>query len=178
MADEGSSQALARVTGDLDAPRGPDVTYSVEVPGSWLAAGATITVELPRVLACAACAGGGCDACERAGALRLRSAAESPESVQVTLPSREYAPGASLCVRVPGQGAGSRVQGLGRGHLLLTVAGADAPGPGVALVESQASAGPDARVLEERRRLMFQSGALALGLIALFFGLLRLSGWL
>ena len=75
--------ALARVTQDLDEPRGPDVACSIEVPQSWFLQGATLQIQLPRLLSCARCDGGGCDACARSGAYRLPD--ERP-LLAVTLP--------------------------------------------------------------------------------------------
>ena len=54
----------------LDAGAGPRARLRVEVPAAWLAEGADLAVTTPARLACARCDGGGCDACERSGALR------------------------------------------------------------------------------------------------------------
>jgi len=77
--------ALARVTQDLDEPRGPDVACSIEVPEAWFLVGATLQIALPRLLSCARCDGGGCDACERRGAFEQQAAGIASE-VAVVLP--------------------------------------------------------------------------------------------
>src|SRR5688500_4767935 len=82
-------QVLGRVTGGgTNTPRGPDVSHRIRVPGAWLGEGVLIEVELPRHLRCAACDGGGCDTCERSGALTVRGRGEPAEIVEVRLPQR------------------------------------------------------------------------------------------
>ena len=128
------SSKIARVTGDLDQARGADVQHRIRVPDAWLAEGATVEFELPRNLTCAACEGGGCDACDRAGAISVRERSELGEIVRVVLPctdddgplSSHSEPPSSgkrgLIVRIPDQGglppSGSD---LPRGHLMLLV---------------------------------------------------------
>lgn len=117
---------LARVTGNVDVPRGPDVTHKVRVKPEWLATGATIEFELPRNLACAACKGGGCDKCDRAGAITLRDRSEPAELVTVTLPHHTSdmettASGRSIVVRIPERGGLPDSPKLPRGLLLLNV---------------------------------------------------------
>lgn len=76
--------------------------YELRLPGEWLDQGASIEFELPRHLTCAACGGGGCDACGRSGALTVRSKDEPPEIVPVTLPQRQSHQGQSgLVLRIP-----------------------------------------------------------------------------
>jgi hypothetical protein len=131
---------LARVTGDIDEPRGPDVLYSVEVPLEWLEEGATISMNLPRLLPCARCQGGGCDVCGRKGA--FDSSIEGP--VIVSLP-RQAAPAPSaLRLRLPGYGARGDAA-LPLGHLILTVVPRDAafgwaPAAGVTKLETKVTA--------------------------------------
>ncbi len=122
---------LARVTNDLDEPRGPDVLHAVEVPMEWLEEGANIEVMLPRLLTCARCEGGGCDACGRKGAFEQAGGAQ-PVVVSLPLVSlqkqkeRGSAPTA-LRLRLPGYGApGPAESELPPGHLLLTVVPRDA----------------------------------------------------
>jgi hypothetical protein len=122
-----SAKVLARVVASKDRPRGPDTQLTVTVPEAWITEHATIEVDLPRNLACAICGGGGCDACDRAGAISLRGRADPAESVEVTLPhadaleSKSGAPRA-ITVRIPERGgmakAGSE---LPRGNLMLTI---------------------------------------------------------
>ncbi|MEP7049817.1 MAG: hypothetical protein ABJB12_05665 [Pseudomonadota bacterium] len=134
------SEVLARVTArTLDAPRGPDVLHRIRVPSAWLESGECVEFELPRNLSCAACAGGGCDLCERSGAITLRRRDELPELLQVTLPARalegEGAP-RSVVIRIPEQGGLPPAQGesLPRGLLLLRVEAAEMADPGVTLI--------------------------------------------
>ncbi|HWZ88732.1 MAG TPA: hypothetical protein VNW92_07775 [Polyangiaceae bacterium] len=122
----------------MDVPRGPDVVHRIRVPRAWLEAGEVVEFELPRNLSCAACNGGGCDVCERAGAVALRGRNELPELLSVTLPTRKTAaPGDArgVVIRIPEQG-GLPAEGLAlpRGLLLLRVELAEAPDPGVSLV--------------------------------------------
>jgi hypothetical protein len=121
-----SSQVLGRITTSMERPRGPDVQMSVAVPEEWVASGATLEIELPRNLACAACGGGGCDACERSGAVSLRGRKDPVETVEVTLPVIQGEPSSSrarlVVVRIPDRG-GLPPLGLElpRGNLLLSV---------------------------------------------------------
>jgi hypothetical protein len=138
-----SAKVLGRIT-VADRPRGPDVELRIAVPGPWLESGATLEVELPRNLACAACKGGGCDACERSGAVSVRGRQDPIELVEVTFPAQspESQPASGpasarlLVVRVPDRGGlppkGSE---LPRGHLFLAIAAAPEPSAGVARLE-------------------------------------------
>jgi len=119
---------LGKITASMDRPRGPDATLQLTVPAGWIVEGATIEIELPRNLACATCEGGGCDVCERSGAVSLRGRKEPPEIVEVTLPRGESAE-ARVIVRIPCRG-GLPGEGtdLPRGNLLLSIeAGPEAP---------------------------------------------------
>lgn len=115
-------KVLARVTEDLEQPRGPDVMHSVQAPAEWFASGASIEVRLPRLLSCARCEGGGCDACGRRGAFEQVEAG-IPELVEVTLPVPiSGAPLSAVRLRLPGRGARDRSESaLPNGHLLLTL---------------------------------------------------------
>jgi hypothetical protein len=122
----------------MDIPRGPDVVHRIRVPRAWLEAGEIVELELPRNLACAACDGGGCDLCERAGAVALRGRNELPELLSVTLPTRKANDTGGVLgvvIRIPEQG-GLPAQGLSlpRGLLLLRVEPAEVADPGVVLV--------------------------------------------
>jgi hypothetical protein len=135
------SEVLARVTTrTLDVPRGPDVVHRIRVPRAWLESGELIEFELPRNLSCAACDGGGCDLCERSGAITLRGRQELPEILQVTLPARkaeENGEARGVVIRIPEQGGLPPEHGevLPRGLLLLRVEFADVADPGVSRVE-------------------------------------------
>jgi hypothetical protein len=140
---------LARVTGNLDVPRGPDVTHKVRVKPEWLDVGATIEFELPRNLACASCKGGGCDKCDRAGAITLRDRSEPAELVTVTLPRQTTdmettASGRSIVVRIPERGGLPDSPKLPRGLLLLNVTPADIAD--VSIVEAPAPTPPPGSV--------------------------------
>jgi hypothetical protein len=112
--------ALARVTQDLDEPRGPDVACSIEVPVGWFEVGATLQISLPRLLSCARCDGGGCDACERRGAFEQQAAGIAAE-VAVVLPTQAAEACAPVRLRLPALGARAASSELPSGHLLLTV---------------------------------------------------------
>lgn len=120
--------ALARVTQDLEEPRGPDVACSIEVPQDWFLVGATLQISLPRLLSCARCDGGGCDACERRGAFEQQSAGIASE-VAVVLPTQSAERYAPVRLRLPALGARAAEPELPSGHLLLTVV-PRAPEPG------------------------------------------------
>ncbi len=133
------AQVLGRVTGrGLDGPRGPDVSHRIKVPRAWLDQGSLIEVELPRHLRCVACDGGGCDACERSGAITVRGRADPAEIIEVTLPGRgtdSQVQSRPFMIRIPEQGGLPPVgTDVPRGNLLLGVVAADAPDVGVTLI--------------------------------------------
>ncbi len=174
------SEVLARVTTrTLDVPRGPDVLHRIRVPRAWLASGEVIELELPRNLSCAACDGGGCDLCERSGAITLRGREELPEILSVTLPARQpEADGGTrgVVLRIPEQGGLPPVENefLPRGLLLLRVEPAEVADAGVSRIV------PPAPVLSLRAALSLriprpnpnQARVLAFVIaVALFLGL-------
>ena len=116
---------LARVTNDLDEPRGPDVLHTVEVPAEWLGEGASVEIKVPRFLSCARCEGGGCDLCGRKGAFEAAAAASS--EVVITLPRPAGAAPSAVRLRLPAAGARDTADpSLPPGHLLLTIIPRDA----------------------------------------------------
>jgi hypothetical protein len=124
----------------------------VKVRREWLTAGEVVELELPRNLACAACAGGGCDACGRSGAITLRQRDEPAEVVEVTLPARsgEHLPESrGVTLRIPELGGlpepGSE---LPRGVLLLTVVPSLEPDPNIKLLRGVPSKRPPAIIVE------------------------------
>lgn len=124
-------QALGRVLRDEDweGPRGPDGALRVCVPPAWLAESAWIELDLPRMLACAECSGGGCDRCGRSGAVATRGRKELPELVELRLPASER----GATVRLPKRG-GLPEEGdlsLPRGMLLLTIVPGELASEGV-----------------------------------------------
>jgi hypothetical protein len=132
------SEVLAKVISRaFDAPRGPDVVHRIRVPEAWFESGAVVEFEVPRNLSCAACAGGGCDSCERSGAISLRARQELPEILSVTLPTRKAPEGArAVVIRIPEHGGlpPEHDDGLPRGLLLLRVEIAEVADPGVSRV--------------------------------------------
>jgi hypothetical protein len=146
-------EVLARVTSRAAVgPRGPDVLHRVKVRREWLVTGEVIELELPRNLACAACGGGGCDACGRSGAITLRKREEPAEMVEVTLPARpdDDAPDSrGITLRIPEQGGlPERGSDLPRGLLLLTVVPSAEPDPRIKLLRGVPSKRPPASVVD------------------------------
>jgi hypothetical protein len=155
-----------------------------------------IELELPRNLACAACGGGGCDACGRSGAITLRERDELAEVVEVTLPARpradaedaEDAEPQGLTLRIPEQGGlPERGSDLPRGMLLLTLVPGDEPDARVKLLRGVASKRPasvvdgeGASLVEDapkpRASLLIVVAVVAVALWILLLIWLRLSG--
>lgn len=129
------TQALGRVLqkDELDGPRGPDGRHRVTVPRAWLVEARWIELELPRMLECARCDGGGCDGCERSGAVTTRGRKELPELVELKLPAAAQA----VTVRLPRRGGlpPDATPALARGSLLLVVAPGDRASDGVRELE-------------------------------------------
>ena len=63
---------------------GPHGRLTVDVPEAWLAAGTVLELVVPARLTCARCEGGGCDACGRSGAIRLRGS-DDERHLHITL---------------------------------------------------------------------------------------------
>jgi hypothetical protein len=173
-------EVLARLTTQpLDAPRGPDVAHRIRVPQAWLESGALIEFELPRTLACAACDGGGCDLCQRAGAVTLRGREELPELLQVTLPARLPEPNAgarSVVIRIPERGGlpAEHEPLLPRGLLLLRVDLAESADPGLTRILAKPE--PARRVWLSRRPLSPSTKqALIFALVLVLAALARLA---
>lgn len=123
MSSESPKQRLASVLEALDPNRGPDVHVKTSVPQAWLVGRASIRVVLPRLAACAACNGGGCERCLAKGALPLRGIGDPPIEVEVHLhPTQD---GQALLLRLPELGPESTVEGP-RGCVLLEVSPGEA----------------------------------------------------
>ena len=94
---------------------------SIEVPAAWFEVGATLQISLPRLLSCARCDGGGCDACGRRGAFEQHSSGIANE-VAIVLPIQPAGSSTAVRLRLPALGARAPAETeLPPGHLLLTV---------------------------------------------------------
>jgi hypothetical protein len=97
-----------------------------------------IELELPRNLTCAACEGGGCDACDRSGAITMRERGDPPALVLVTLRASDR--DGTFLVRLPEHGGRAEADSsLPRGHLLLRVQPSGQADPGVKRTHSAAA---------------------------------------
>jgi hypothetical protein len=168
------------VAADNATPRGPDASHRIRVPRGWLTEGANVELELPRHLTCAGCEGGGCDACDRSGAITVRGRADPPDLVAITLPAGDR--DGVFVIRIPEHGglaaAGSE---LPRGHLLLRVEPSGHADPSVrlsrspaALLRAQSGVRPARRADSglERRPLHMVGVALVLGVALVIWALL------
>jgi len=144
------------------------------VPHAWLKRGAVVELELPRHLVCAACDGGGCDTCERSGAVTLRERGEPADLVEVTLPGEH---GEAFVIRLPERGGLPPLgSGLPRGNLLLRVEPSAQPDPSVTLSSPESVFELARRALSTRPvailRYPVVLGAFVLGVILLAIWLL------
>lgn len=143
------------------------------MPHAWLKRGASVELELPRHLVCAACDGGGCDTCERSGAVTLRERGEPADLVEVTLPGEH---GETFVIRLPERGGLAPLgSGLPRGNLLLRVEPSAQADPGVTLASRHSIFDMARRALSTRpaARLRYPV-ALAAGVL----GVILLAIWL
>lgn len=108
--------AIAKVTGELEGVRGPDVRTKIAVPREWLERGGTFAVTRPRLVTCEQCGGGGCASCGYQGAFKLL--ANPPHVAEIQLPANE-APEV-VVVRLPHQGVKREDNELA-GHWLIEV---------------------------------------------------------
>ncbi len=131
------TQALGRVLqqDDLEGPRGPDGRLRITVPREWLVEARWIELDLPRMLECARCRGGGCDGCERSGAVVTRGRKELAEVVELKLPESAQA----VTLRLPRRGGlpPDATPDLARGLLLLAVFPGDDASDGVRALERE-----------------------------------------
>jgi len=153
------SKVLGRITGAGVGPRGPDVQMNLVVPEDWILDGATLEIELPRNLACANCGGGGCDLCERSGAVSLRGRSDPVETVEVTLQSgtvSDDVPSSRtrrIVLRIPERGGHPpKIEGseIPRGNLLLSVRAGPAPPRGVKRLGEPSEPPPPAETTTSR----------------------------
>lgn len=115
-------QALA----DDEGARG---VLRVNVPPSWVRKGSRITVALPARFECARCSGGGCDGCERSGALRAPPE-PSARSMELIIPPGS-ADGVAIRVAQPFGEAASIVQ------IIIEIRCAEAPSPCVSRIRER-----------------------------------------
>jgi hypothetical protein len=149
------------------------VVHGVRVARSWLEAGDTIELTLPRNLHCAECDGGGCDRCGRAGAVSLWGREEPAAVLEVTLPRRtaaELRGEPVLVLRIPDAGGWPAPDsGHPRGHLLLRLTASADPDPSVVKRARDPSlrARPLSLTPESARRLLLRGGVVAIVLLSI-----------
>jgi hypothetical protein len=149
------------------------VVHGVRVARSWLEAGDTIELTLPRNLHCAECDGGGCDRCGRAGAVSLWGREEPAAVLEVTLPRRtaaELRGEPVLVLRIPDAGGWPAPDsGHPRGHLLLRLTASADPDPSVVKRARDPSlrARPLSLTPESARRLLLRGGVVAVVLLSI-----------
>ncbi len=160
MYNGGVSQPLAKVLDDetLAGARGPDGIHEIVVPGDWLDERLRVDVTLPRLLRCAACQGGGCDRCERQGAVTSRERGAPVEVVNVQLPPTP------ATVRVPRHGG--LLSGQPRGHLLLQVRTGEQPSDGLTCERPAPVVVAPAAMSARPPALLITIGAVALAVLA------------
>ena len=149
------------------------MVHGVRVARSWLEAGDTIELTLPRNLHCAGCDGGGCDRCGRAGAVSLWGREEPAAVLEVTLPRRtaaELVDEPVIVLRIPDAGGWPATDsGHPRGHLLLRLTASADPDPSVVKRSRDPSrrARPSSLTPETVQRLSFWGGLLAVVLLSI-----------
>ena len=109
--EEGGGQALARVADPaaLDACEGTRARLDITVPADWLVDGSQLELDAPRRLLCDRCEGGGCDSCDKSGALRAPKQVER-RKLRLSLPARDS--DEAVCVRVSKPFHGSAIAQL------------------------------------------------------------------
>lgn len=132
-----------------------------------------IELELPRNLVCATCDGGGCDSCERSGAVTLRGRGEPADLLRVTLPGEQSE---AFVIRLPERGGLPPLgSGLPRGHLLLRVEPSAQADASVSLATSLPALGAIRRALSVRPVLVRRARGV---FWAFAIGVLLLAVWL
>jgi len=166
------TSVLGRVTAvSTRVPRGPDAYHRITVARGCLTEGAAIEVELPRNLTCSACEGGGCDACDRSGAITIRGRADPPDLVPVNLPAGER--DKPFIIRIPEYGGlPAPGSGLARGHLMLRIEPSSQMDPSVRVVEprgemSRVASGvrPASRIPAARRKFVAVGAGVAVAIV-------------
>jgi hypothetical protein len=132
----GTLKELARVADPdaLAAATGPRARLGIEVPSSWL--GGTLEIAAPRLLSCDRCSGGGCDGCDRSGALR------APDEAEQRVLSLRLPPdiGSGVLVRVAAPFEASSIE-----LLLVAVRIAESPSAGVRRIDMPLALPPQPR---------------------------------
>jgi hypothetical protein len=123
-------QTLAKVTGELTGPRGPDVRSRITVPATWIRSGGQLHIARPRLASCEQCSGGGCAVCGYQGAFAL-----SDRGCDVCLQLAAQDTAAIVTVRLPNLGV-KRENDEEPGHWLVEVHAGPAFSAGVRLVET------------------------------------------
>lgn len=109
----------------LDACERARAYLCVDVPAGWIAGGADLEITSPARLGCARCDGGGCDGCDRSGALRA-PADPASRVIRASIPPTPGAP-AGIALRIPDPfGEASPI-----GQIRLEIHAAAAPSPSV-----------------------------------------------
>jgi hypothetical protein len=140
---------------ELATSEGPRALLRVEAPSDWLEAGGEVSVETPARLTCARCEGGGCDACNRSGALAAPSEIEA-RRIWATLPPESSAGVALRLVRPFGDDASID-------QLILEVR-PGAASRGLALVERSPLAAPTRAVASFGPKLALTAVFLAIAI--------------
>jgi hypothetical protein len=118
--------ALGRVLDPnaIDALTGPSGRLEVRVSPGW--GGQLVEVVAPARIACSRCDGGGCDACNRSGAIKL-DPSPAHRTLTACLP-RDVSDGVALRILHPfGEGGALEI-------LVLEVRPSDTPDPNVSVV--------------------------------------------
>jgi hypothetical protein len=161
-----SRSSLGRVldTKALDQGVGPRARLRVNVPAAWLAEGAELVIAAPERLLCAHCDGGGCDACQRSGA--LRAPAEASHRIVRASFGAQGTSRTSVTLRI--------AKPFGDEHdidqLLLAVHAADAPSACVTREETPGESAPHLAYPELAWRIVSIAVAIAAAVLMVLLG--------
>jgi hypothetical protein len=136
---------------ELDRADGQRGRLTIDVLTEWLVAGDTVELVAPARIVCARCEGGGCDACERSGALRLNGDVTA-RTIRLTLPPTTSSRVLVRLLRPLGDDAGLE-------QLSVEVRASSTPGASCRRVEPATSRGPS---------LTLRSVALGIAIVVLF----------
>jgi hypothetical protein len=173
---------LARILDQeqFSRPRGPDAFLRVTVPEAWIQRPCVLEITLPRVLACANCQGGGCDACSRQGGVPTRARKAEAERIVVQIPAFS---GQGITIRLPEKGGlpDRKQTELPRGILMLALVIGDPVSECISLLEEvfepvpaseqrPMSRKPEALVVDDQRNYLL---LLIFIVLLVFFAALR-----